>query len=209
MVTKFKLAATSFVALAAVLTFIGCKPQADHPNQLNTFDGASYDSLTLAHGALVSLRAQVLTSYPKYGSVFNKTAAAYSAAFNAYSVYRVTASTTDQVQVTAAITNLAVSIVALENAFQTDMHVSASSVAHIRAKAKQIRAAAGPNVSVADILTELEIAAAIAQTIPQAQPYAALAATVIAATNEALAAEKSADRQPIDLTTIQPIAAIQ
>ena len=196
------------MALAALLTFTGCKTQPEHPNQLNTFDGAAYDSLTLAHGALGSLRAQVSSRYPRYAPVFNQSAAAYSAAFNAYTVYRLTAGASDQAEVSAAIANLAVSIVVLENAFQGEMHVPAPSVIQIRGKAKQIRAAAGLNVTVADILTELEIAAAIAETIPQAQPYAALAGIVIAATNDALSAEKSAAGQPIDLATIQPIAAI-
>ncbi len=206
---KFKLAASSFAMAAAFLTMTGCKTQPDHPNQVNTFDGGTYDTLTLAHGALESLRVQVQGTYPQYAATFNQAAAAYSTAFDAYSLYRSAATATSQAQVSVEIGNLAVSLVVLENAFEADLHVSTATDAAIRAKAGRIRAAAGTDVSVADILTELEIAAAIAESIPQAKPYAALAAMVIAATNEALSSEAAQAGQPIDLSTIQPLATIQ
>ena len=205
---KLKLAASA-LAIAAALTFSGCHTQPNHPNQINTFDSASYDSLTLAHGALTSLRVQITSNYAKYTSQFNEVAAAYATAFNAYSVYRAVASSANQAQVSVALQNLTLSIVVLENAFESDLHASAAISNQIRARAERIRAAAGPNASVADILTELEIAAAVAEAIPQAQPYAALAAVVIAATDAALNAEQASAGQPIDLSTIQPVAPVQ
>jgi len=63
-------------------------------------------------------------------------------------------------------------------------------------------------VSISDILTELEIAAAVARTIAPAAPYALLAQLVIGATAQAVAAETAASGHAIDLTTISPIAAI-
>ncbi len=190
-----------------VVLATGCGNQPAHPNQLNAFDGSAYDSLTLAHGALTSLRAQVVVSYPKYAPLFNEAADSYAATFNAYALYRTSPS--DTAALTVAISNLTVSIVALENSFQTDMQVSPAVVAGIRKKAKTLRArAAGGNVTVSDILTELEIAAAIARAIPSASVYAGLASMVIQATSQALAAEAASAGQPIDLTTIQPIAVI-
>lgn len=206
--TKLKVAASA-LAIAAALTFSGCHSQPSHPNQINTFDSATYDSLTLAHGALSSLRVQIASNYPKYASQFNEAAAAYATAFNAYSVYRTIASSSNQAQVNVALQSLTLSIVVLENAFESDLHVSTGISSQIRARAERIRAAAGSNASVADILTELEIAAAIAEAIPQAQPYAALAAVVIAATDAALNAEQASAGQRIDLSTIQPIAPVQ
>ena len=70
----------------------------------------------------------------------------------------------------------------------------------------KIRATA--RVSISDIFTELQIAAAIAQTIPPAAPYAILAQLVIDATRQALAAQTAAASQPIDLSTISPVPAI-
>jgi len=190
-----------------VVLATGCGTQTAHPNQLNAFDGASYDSLTLAHGALTSLRAQVSVSYPKYTPLFNEAADTYAATYNAYALYR--ANPTDTSALTVEIANLTVSIVALENSFQTDMQVPPSVVAGIRKKAEGLRArAAGQNVTVSDILTELEIAAAVARTVPAASVYAGLASMVIEATSEALAAEAASAGQPIDLTTIQPVAAL-
>ncbi len=207
--TKYKLAASFCAIFAAALISTGCNSQPPHPNQINAFDGASYDSLTLAQGALTSLRVQVATTYPQYAPEFNQAAAGYSTALNAYSVYRTAVVAGNQAQLSAAIQSLTVSIVLLENTFEADLHVPPSTVQKIRHKAARIRSGSGANVSAVDILTELEIAAAIAEAVPQAQPYAALAAIVIAATDEAVAAENAAAGQPIELSTLQPIAPIQ
>ncbi len=87
--------------------------------------------------------------------------------------------------------------------------MSPQAVLKAREKAGKIRAAAGQRITISDILTELEIAAAIAETVPGTEPYSELAAIVITATQQALAAESSASGQAIDLSTIQPIALIQ
>jgi hypothetical protein len=206
MINKLTAAALAVPVLSLFLA-TGCGSQPSHPNQINALDGATYDTMTLAHGALTSLRAQVSFSYPKYVPVFNQAAAAYGPAFNAYAAFRTNPS--DQAEMGVEIDNLTVSIIALENAFQTDMNVSASTVAQVEKQAKKLRQSISDRVTVSDILTELEIAAAVARTVPAAAPYAALAQVVITSTSEALAAEIAAAGQPIDLTTIQPIAAIQ
>ena len=153
------------------------------------------------------MRAQVSVSYPKYIPVFNQAANSYAAAYNAYALYRTNPS--NQAALTIAIANLTVSVVALENSFQSDMQVSPKTVVSIRNRAHKLRErAAGANVTVSDILTELEIAAAIARAIPTAQKYASLASMVIAATSEALAAEAASAGQPIDLSTITAISVL-
>jgi len=205
MINKLKLAVFTLPLFAFFLAS-GCGPQPVHPNALNAFDGATYDTLTVAHGALTSLRAQVITSYPKYAPVFNQAAAAYATAFNGYALYRST--TADQAGVSMALANLTVSVVSLENAFLNDMHASSANIAKMQLKAKTMRARASASVSISDILTELQIAAAVAKAIPAAQPYAALAELVIAATSQAVAAETAASGEAIDLSTIQPVAAI-
>lgn len=194
------------LAAAVILITTGCSSEPNHPNQLNTFDGASYDSLTLAHGALLSLRVQVSVNYPKYIPVFNEAAASYATALDAYTVYRANG---NAAAVSVALNNLAVSIVALEDSFQADLHVSPNTVLKLRGRAAKLRAAAGPQITVSEILTDLELAATIAEAIPATQPYSALAAMIIQATQQALAAQTAASGQPIDLSTIQAIAAIQ
>ena len=182
----------------------GCGTQPTHPNQLNTFDGATYDTLTLAHGALGSLRAQISAGYPKYVPQFNQAASAYAVAFQAYSLYRT--EQTNQSQLSLAVANLTVSVVALESVFQSDMNAAPAAVANVHSRAKKMRATA--RVSISDILTELQIAAAIARTIAPAAPYALLAELVIGATSQAVAAQSAASGHAIDLTTIAPIPAI-
>ena len=206
--TKLQLAAPLFAIAAATLINTGCNTQPAHPNQINTFDGATYDTFTLAHGALTSLRVQISSTYPRYAPQFNAAAAAYSTALDAYALYRTAATTGNQAQLSIDIQNLTASIIVLENAFQADLHVPATNIQQIQKQAKRIRSAAGSNLSITDILTELEIAASVAQLVPQAQPYAVLAAMVIAATDAALNAEQAAAGQSIDLSAIPAVAPI-
>jgi len=204
---KIKLALLTVVTVVFTISTIACNTQPNHPNQINVFDGASYDALTIAHAALTSFRVQLSTTNKQYVSVFNESAAAYATGFNAYSLYRSTQS--NQAAVSVDLANLTVSVVSLENAIQAALHVSPQAVLRVRGRAIKIRAAAGPSISISDILTELEIAAAIAQTVPGAQPYSGLAAIVISATQQALAAQSLESGKPIDLSTIQPIGLIQ
>ena len=204
---KTKFAAVTALITALTISTTGCNTQPNHPNQLNAFDGASYDSLTVAHAALASFRVDVSTKDRRYVSLFNEAAAAYSTAFNAYSVYRSTQNNPAAVSVT--VSNLTLSIVSLENAIQGALNVSPETVLKVRQKAKRIRAATSTRISISDILAELQIAASIAQTVPGAQLYSSLAALVIRVAQAALAAQTSASGQPIDLSTIQPLAAIQ
>ena len=197
----------SLISAVCVVLATGCGNQPTHPNQFNGFDGASYDSLLLAHGALTSLRAQVAVAYPKYTPVFNDAEASYAAAFNAYSLFRTAPQ--GQAELAVAISNLTISIVSLEDTFQSDLKVSPEVVAEVHKKARTLKQkAAHQQITVSDILTELEIAAAIARAIPGAAPYAGIASMVISATSEALATETAQAGQPIDLINIQPIPAI-
>ena len=196
-------AATAAISLAVAT---GCNPQPEHPNQIDAFDGATYDTLTLAHAALNVLQDRIATNYRQYIPVFNEAAAAYSSAFTAYSIFR--SNQNIQSSVTVAMGSLTVSIVALESAIETDLHVSPATVVALRGKAAKIRDSAGVNPAIADLLTELELASSMAATIDGSQPYADLAATVVNATQQALAAENAAAGQPIDLSTIQPIPPI-
>jgi hypothetical protein len=203
---KSKRAAFTVALIALTIMITGCKTQPDHANQINTFDGTTYDSLTVAHAALASFRPQLSTTDTQYVSIFNEAAASYSTAFNSYLLYR--ANQSNQTAVSVNIINLTVSIVSLENAIQTALRVSPETVLRVREKADRMRIAANPRITISDILTELEIAAAIVQTLRGTQPYSGLAAIVINATQQALAALDSASGQAIDLSTIQPLALI-
>lgn len=200
---KLSLAAT----FAAVLTFCtGCDSQPAHPNQINAFDGASYDSLTVAHAALVSLRTAVSTTEPQYVVPFNQAVESYATAYDAYVVYRT--AQTNEAALTLAIANLTTSISGLESTFQSEMKVSPAAVAQARSDAAKFRARYGQRITVSEILTELEVAASVASTIPGTEPYSTLAQIVIQMAQDALSAFSASSGQPIDLSTIQPIAAI-
>src|ERR1700760_793372 len=155
-----KLSAAALLGFA-LIAFTGCVTQPKHPNQLSAFDGESYDSLTVAHSALASLRASVSGSYPKYTTAFNQAAAAYGIAYDAYAAYRTAPA--GSAAVTVAIGNLTVAIVSLEETFQTDLHVTPQTVMKSRSKVMRLKAAAQQHITISDILTELEIAATIAQ----------------------------------------------
>jgi hypothetical protein len=205
MTNKLKWSSLALPVFSLVfLSTTGCGTQPPHPDQLNAFDGATYDTLTLAHGALGSLRAKISAGHPKYVPQFNQAAAAYQVAFQAYSLYRT--DQTNQSQLSLPIANLTVSVAALESVFQSDMNPSPAAVANVQGRAKKMRATA--HLSISDILTELQIAAAVARTIAPAAPYALVAELVIDATRQAMAAQTAASGHPIDLSTISPILAI-
>lgn len=193
-----------------ILGAIGCGPgkTTPHPGQINTLDGDTYDSLTAARAAIATMRSKVQTSYPEYTAQYNQAAAAYGTAYASYVAFR-SAPTSDQAQLAMVMQNLTVSVVALEDSFTLAMHADPHVAAARRKKAKQFKAQAKANgLSISDILTELEIAASIAATIPQAQPYAKLAELVLQATSAAVAELGAQDGMPIDLNLIKPMLPI-
>lgn len=196
-------------ATAALLLFsTACSPKL-HPDAINTFDSTTYDTFTAAHSALVTLRAQIQTSYPKYETDFNLAAQSYNTALTAYATFR-SAPVADTTALAAEIGSVTVSVVSLENAIQADLHVPPAKVSAIRAKAGTIRArTSNPNaITLTDILTELELAATIAEAVPATQPWSTLAAVVIQATDSALTAINAQSGQPINMSTIGPISVI-
>jgi type IV secretory pathway VirJ component len=198
-------AAIAAIAFAGTILTVGCGSSV-HPGQLSPFDGAAYDTFTVAHAALQTLRSQVSSLHPQFKDTFNQAAVSYEAAYNSYVLFR-NAPAQNQAQVAVEINNLTVSIIALENAFQAEMHADPKLVADTRAKARHIKARANANgFSISDILTELEIAATIAQAIPGASPYAAIASIVIQGTQAAVAALSAASGQAINLASIAPVA---
>lgn len=204
---KLHLVAFGLLAIAATLIATGCNQPSKHPNQINDFDGASYDSLTVAHGALTALRSQISTNYKQYAPQFNEAAATYSTAFTVYSQFRTDLN--DQATASEAVNALTISIIALETSIQQQLHAPAAAAKNAHQKAAAMRTrAAQQHISISDVLTELEIAATVAQAVPAASPYASLASMVIDATSQALAAYHAAAGQAIDLTTIQPVPAI-
>lgn len=190
----------------------GCGTQSAHPNQINAFDGQTYDTLTTARASLLSLRSQIETRYPKYKSEFNTAASAYNTTESAYALFR-SAPTSDQIALATQIGNVTVNIVALESAIQADLHVPAATTQQIQARAfhvrKHVLASQAANVSFTDIMTYLEIASSVAQAVPGAGPYAALASVVIQATTQAVTAIEAANGKPIDLSTLAAIQLIQ
>lgn len=204
---KFNLLAFGLLAIAITLIATGCNQPSKHPNQINDFDGATYDSLTVAHGALTALGTQISTNYKQYAPQFNEAAATYSTAFTVYSQFRTDVNS--QATAADAVGVLTVSIIALETSIQKELHTPAEVAKNARHKAAAMRArAAQRSISISGVLAELEIASAVAQAVPAASPYASLASMVIEATSQALAAYNAAAGQPINLAAIQPVPAI-
>jgi hypothetical protein len=204
---KLHFLAFGLLAIAIALIATGCNQPSKHPNQINDLDGTTYDTMTVAHGAMMSLRTQIATNYKQYAPQFNEAAASYSTAFTVYSQFRTNVNSS--ASPSQAIAALTVSIVALENSIQEQWNTPAAVTSQARAKAMAMRTkAAQQHISISDVLTELEIAATIAQAVPAASPYANLASMVIESASQGLAAYNAAAGQPIDLSTIQPIPAI-
>lgn len=200
-------------ALTATLFFVFASACGNntHPGQLNQFDGQAFDAFVAAHGALTSIRAEVIAQFPKYTVQFDQANATYATAYNTYVLFRQSPNA-NQAQLAIQINNVVASVVTLESLFESDMHASPAEINSARAKAAVIRAKVGAeaksNISLVNILTELEIAATVAEAIPAASPYAAIAALVISATEKAVSDVSNTSGQPIDLSLITPVAQI-
>ena len=203
---KLKWATAAASLFLATFLTTGCHVQLSHPNQINAFDGAAYDTMVLAHGALTSLRTRITKDFPLYAPAFNGAIEAYNTTLMVYSAYRNSAG--DEASVSAALGNLTVGITTLESVLVNDLHVEARHSAQIRAKAQKIRARASAHMTAADVFTELEIAASIAALVPTAGEYATLAKIILEATQGAIDAEQAIVDKPIQMNTIAAITPI-
>lgn len=207
MFSKLNLTTAAASLLLAVFMTTGCHMQSSHPNQINSFDGAAYDTMLLAHSALATLRTSISTDFPQYAREFNQAADTYNAAVVIYSAYR--SSSEVEPSVSAALGNLAVSITTLEGALVSDLQIDAQRSAQVRKAAGRIRARVNAHITIADVLAELEIAASLAAVMPATEEYATLAKVIIDATGAALVAEQAAADKPIQLDAIAAITPIQ
>lgn len=183
--------------LAAALSFAtGCSPQANHPNQLNRFDGAAFDSLVLAHGSLVSLRTSVIDQYPQLAPQFNKVAEAYRLAVIAYTAYRKTGAT--ELTLAKSLRNLTEMLIALESELQADLHKPEIQDASASADTQE-------KFAPSEFLRTLEFAATIASIIPQTEEEARAAGTILAATRQALAEWRTVAKAPINVAWLAPV----
>ena len=152
------------------------------------------------------IRESVSQDYPMYSSMFNGAAAAYNKAVVGYALYR---DSKQEGSVAANIQDLTMALVLLETTIQGDLHVDPRRTGAVRAQAGKLRSqAAKQHVEVSDILTELEIAASVAQTVLSTQAYSGLAEMVIKATAGALEAEQACSGKPIEMNALGTMAPI-
>jgi hypothetical protein len=198
----------SALVIAAALTLASCGNTITYPNQINAFDGATYSTLLVANGVLSGLRASVGQD-PQYTATYNSAAASYNLAVTGYSAFR-TAPNASTATLVLEIAQLTPLVVALEVAIQAELHptgaMKSAAVAHAKKESKIIARAAKSNVSLQTILTELELAAAIAQLVPGAGPYAALAQVILGLVSTIDAKLQATAGQPINLAYLTVIA---
>lgn len=202
---------TVFLPFVAVLALTSCQPPT-HPNQINDFDGKTYDSLLLTHGALASLRENIRISHPDFIPAFNATAHAYTAAFDAYSIYRIDPQRVAPT-LSSLVSDLALNVQKLEHDLTDPLPVEPAKKDAVRERMALRRgrmAASRPRyeMSLVDILTTLETGAQIAKFVPIAAPYADLAVLVIDATKRAVGDFNASSGKLIDLALLAPIAPI-
>ena len=211
MLSSVRVLVAGVVASCMLMLSVGCGTANTHPNEISAFDGSTFDTLVATEAVLTSLRSEIASTYPTYKDVFDTAAVGFNTTVTAYGSFRVSPNAQSQAQLSTEVLSLTQAIVALENQIQVDLKVSPAQVAAIRAKATKtkhsfLKAHATADLTLTDILTELEVAAGVAEAIPVAAPYAALAQVVIEATQVAVNAVQSANGTPIDLTKLPAIA---
>ena len=83
-----------------------------HPNQINAFDGAAYDTLITVQASINQAKTLIVT-FPQFKADLNAVISGYNAAQAAYKIYHTTGAggvvdtTTLQTQLTALVTQVA------------------------------------------------------------------------------------------------------
>jgi hypothetical protein len=195
------------IGIIATLVAIGCGTQSAHSNQLNAFDGAAYDALTLTQGALESMRVPIASTYPRYTSAFNDANKAYWTAVTAYRAWR-SSTANSQGDVATSLGNLAAAVVNLEAAIESDFEAAPMITAKMRSQAEEFQAKANVALTVPDVLAMLKVAAAVAQSVEPTETNAPLAEIIINGTQSAIERVTAIANQSIDTTTLAPVAPI-
>lgn len=103
------------VILAVSITGCQHKGVLAHPNQINAFDGAAYDTLTVAQASLNQAKA-LAPRYPQFKTQLNQAIQSYDAALAAYKAYHAQGSG-DTEALNQQLANLSGQIATLLNSF--------------------------------------------------------------------------------------------
>jgi hypothetical protein len=76
-----------------------------YPNQLNTFDGAAYSTLTIVQASLQQAKT-LAPQYPQFKPQLNQAIATYNAALAAYKIYHAAGGTGDTAALGAELATL-------------------------------------------------------------------------------------------------------
>lgn len=94
---------STLIVVGVALVLLACAAQkpgtVSHPGAINQFDSQAYDSLVTAQGAIDAARPLAVSSAQK--AIFNKVAASYNEAKNAYLLYHTQLASGGQVDTTA------------------------------------------------------------------------------------------------------------
>lgn len=95
-------------AILLLLISIGCASLTPHPNQINAFDGATYDILITVQASIAQAKT-LINQFPQFTSELNKAIASYNTAIADYKLYHEAAAsaptqTTLQTQITSLVT---------------------------------------------------------------------------------------------------------
>jgi hypothetical protein len=188
----------------------GCRIQVNHPGQISSFDGAAYDALTLTHGALSSLRAPVITTYPKLAGTYNRVADAYDRAVEMYKLFRTHGSSESTLSV--ALADVVVALGSLEVDLQGTLNVPAdrteARAAQHRLAARNAKARLSGAFSIQTLMAELQVAATIATAVRGDDAQMRAANVILQATREAVTEWDAVANQPINTASLASIELI-
>lgn len=107
-------------ALVSALCFAGCKPVKSIPGAINSFDGASYESLMVAQAALNTLKQDapsIEPTVPQFKPVLNQAIQDYNIAEQAWQQYH--AGKGSSAAVSAALATVATDILKVQGMIPT------------------------------------------------------------------------------------------
>lgn len=112
---------TPLILVAAALLSAACHhtgAQPPHPNQINAFDGAAYDTLITVQAALEEAKTHI-AQYPQLKSQLNQAITSYNETMAAYKIYHSAASSDPdkQAAIQADIQTLIAGVADLQRSF--------------------------------------------------------------------------------------------
>jgi hypothetical protein len=164
-----------------------------------------FETLQVDQTAIAGLRTPIKDGYPKYVPEFNEAADAYAIALIRYRFYHEDPAT-DHGEMAQQLDLVDKDVIALQKVIHRDLPVGPDTRTQVAISVEKKQAKAMLPSRLSNVLAALQSGAQLAEVVPVASPYAALASVLISiAQNAASNLQTTTGPNPSELTTVPRI----